>query len=113
MINIINNVTTNGTGTTTPTNGTGGNDTGGPIIPPPLTNDTGGGNDTGGVVTPEPLRLSSIWTAQIYQPLIDSKLMHLVVHSLTLIIGTLEMGKRLTCKTLATHTKILEHTLLR
>ena len=34
VINIINNVTTNGTGTT-PTNDTGGNDTGGPIIPPP------------------------------------------------------------------------------
>ena len=46
VINIINNVTTNGTGTT-PTNGTGGNDTGGPIIPPPTTNDTGG-NDTEG-----------------------------------------------------------------
>ena len=42
VINIINNVTTNGTGTTTPTNDTGGNDTGGPIIPPPLTNVTGG-----------------------------------------------------------------------
>ena len=41
VINIINNVTTNGTGTTTPTNDTGGNDTGGPIIPPP-TNGTGG-----------------------------------------------------------------------
>src|SRR5918992_17259 len=43
IINIINNVTTNGTGTT-PTNDTGGNDTGGPIIPPPPppTNDTGG-----------------------------------------------------------------------
>ena len=51
VINIINNVTTNGTGTTTPTNDTGGNDTGGPIIPPPLTNDTGG-NDTGGVTPP-------------------------------------------------------------
>ena len=36
VINIINNVTTNGTGTT-PTNDTGGNDTGGPIIPPPPT----------------------------------------------------------------------------
>ena len=50
VINIINNVTTNGTGTT-PTNDTGGNDTGGPIIPPPTTNDTGG-NDTGGVTPP-------------------------------------------------------------
>jgi hypothetical protein len=45
VINIINNVTTNGTGTT-PTN-----DTGGPIMPPPTTNDTGG-NDTGGVTPP-------------------------------------------------------------
>jgi hypothetical protein len=35
VINIINNVTTNGTGGPT-------NDTGGPIIPPPPTNDTGG-----------------------------------------------------------------------
>ena len=56
VINIINNVTTNGTGTT-PTNDTGGNDTGGPIIPPPPTNDTGGvtpppTNDTGGVTPP-------------------------------------------------------------
>jgi hypothetical protein len=50
VINIINNVTTNGTGGVTPTNDTGGNDTGGPIIPPPLTNDTGGGNDTGGPI---------------------------------------------------------------
>ena len=50
VINIINNVTTNGTGTT-PTNDTGGNDTGGPIIPPPPTNDTGG-NVTGGVTPP-------------------------------------------------------------
>jgi hypothetical protein len=52
VINIINNVTTNGTGTT-PTNDTGGNDTGGPIIPPPTTNDTGG-NDTGGPIIPPP-----------------------------------------------------------
>ena len=52
VINIINNVTTNGTGTT-PTNDTGGNDTGGPIIPPPPTNDTGG-NDTGGPIIPPP-----------------------------------------------------------
>jgi PKD repeat protein len=36
VINIINNVTTNGTGTTTPTNGTGGNDTGGVVTPEPL-----------------------------------------------------------------------------
>src|SRR5918992_3052590 len=44
VINIINNVTRNGTGgpiTPPPTNGTGGNDTGGPITPPP-TNGTGG-----------------------------------------------------------------------
>jgi hypothetical protein len=80
VINIINNVTRNGTGgpiTPPPTNGTGGNDTGGPVIPPlPPTNDTGrpvtppptggeaepptGGvitpptNDTGGPVTPPP-----------------------------------------------------------
>jgi hypothetical protein len=45
VINIINNVTTNGTGTTTPTNGTGGNGTGGPIIQPPPTNGTGGGEE--------------------------------------------------------------------
>ena len=58
IINIINNVTTNGTGGPTndtggPTNDTGGptNDTGGPIIPPPPTNDTGG-NDTGGIPPP-------------------------------------------------------------
>jgi hypothetical protein len=52
VINIINNVTRNGTGgpiTPPPTNGTGGNDTGGPVIPPlPPT------NDTGGPVTPPP-----------------------------------------------------------
>jgi hypothetical protein len=48
IINIINNVTTNGTGTT-PTNDTGGNDTGGPIIPPPPTT-----NDTGGPIIPPP-----------------------------------------------------------
>src|SRR5918997_2329326 len=62
IINIINNVTTNGTGTT-PTNDTGGNDTGGPIIPPPPpTNDTEGPiippppptNDTGGPIIPPP-----------------------------------------------------------
>src|SRR5215208_634221 len=44
VINIINNVTTNGTAGPTPpppTNDTGTNDTGGPILPPP-TNDTGG-----------------------------------------------------------------------
>src|SRR5918994_4034388 len=44
VINIINNVTRNGTGgpiTPPPTNGTGGNDTEGPVIPPP-TNDTEG-----------------------------------------------------------------------
>jgi hypothetical protein len=45
VINIINNVTRNGTGgpiTPPPTHGTGGNDTGGPVIPPlPPTNDTG------------------------------------------------------------------------
>jgi hypothetical protein len=54
VINIINNVTTNGTGGPTPpppTNDTGTNDTGGPTLPP--TNDTGGPtlpptNDTGG-----------------------------------------------------------------
>src|SRR5918992_1361700 len=48
IINIINNVTTNGTGTT-PTNDTGGNDTGGPIIPPPPPT-----NDTGGAIIPPP-----------------------------------------------------------
>src|SRR5918992_1442632 len=48
IINIINNVTTNGTGTT-PTNDTGGNDTGGPIIPPPPPT-----NDTGGPIIPPP-----------------------------------------------------------
>src|SRR5918997_3305879 len=62
IINIINNVTTNGTGTT-PTNDTGGNDTGGPIIPPPPpTNDTGGPiippppppKGTGGPIIPPP-----------------------------------------------------------
>jgi hypothetical protein len=67
VINIINNVTRNGTGgpiTPPPTNGTGGNDTGGPVIPPP-TNDTGGPvippptggiaePPTGGVITPPP-----------------------------------------------------------
>jgi hypothetical protein len=52
VINIINNVTTNGTGTT-PTNVTGGNVTGGPIIPPPPTNVTGG-NVTGGPIIPPP-----------------------------------------------------------
>src|SRR5829696_2118275 len=65
VINIINNVTTNGTtGTVTPppTNETGGitpppptNETGG-ITPPPPTNETGGitppGNDTGGTQPP-------------------------------------------------------------
>ena len=50
VINIINNVTTNGTGTT-PTNDTGGNDTGGPITPPPPTNVTGG-NVTEGITPP-------------------------------------------------------------
>jgi hypothetical protein len=45
IINIINNVTTNGTG--------------GPITPPPPTNDTGG-NDTGGVIEPEPLTVQVI-----------------------------------------------------
>src|SRR5918993_2144201 len=74
VINIINNVTRNGTGgndtggpiTPPPTNDTGGNDTGGPITPPlPPTNDTGGpvippptGGEaeppTGGVITPPP-----------------------------------------------------------
>jgi hypothetical protein len=65
VINIINNVTRNGTGgpiTPPPTNGTGGNDTGGPITPPlPPTNDTGGPvitppptNDTEGPVIPPP-----------------------------------------------------------
>jgi hypothetical protein len=64
IINIIGNVTTNGTGgpiTPPPTNDTGGNDTGGPITPPP-TNDTEGPiitapgfptNDTVGNVTEE------------------------------------------------------------
>ena len=48
MINIINNVTTNGTGGVTP--------------PPPPTNDTGGGNDIGGGVTePEPLTVAANW----------------------------------------------------
>ncbi len=58
IINIINNVTTNGTGGPTndtggPTNDTGGptNDTGGPIIPQPPTNDTGG-NVTEGLTPP-------------------------------------------------------------
>jgi PKD repeat protein len=46
IINIINNVTTNGTG--------------GPVTPPPPTNDTGG-NDTGGVIEPEPLPVNLIW----------------------------------------------------
>jgi hypothetical protein len=65
VINIINNVTRNGTGgpiTPPPTNGTGGNDTGGPITPPlPPTNDTEGPvitppptNDTEGPVIPPP-----------------------------------------------------------
>ncbi len=45
IINIINNVTTNGTG--------------GPVTPPPPTNDTGG-NDTGGVIEPEPLTVQVI-----------------------------------------------------
>jgi hypothetical protein len=62
VINIINNVTTNGTAGPTPpppTNDTGTNDTGGPILPPP-TNDTGGPilppptNDTGGPILPPP-----------------------------------------------------------
>jgi hypothetical protein len=44
IINIINNVTTNGTGGPT-------NDTGGPIIPLPPTNDTGG-NVTEGITPP-------------------------------------------------------------
>src|SRR5215216_620816 len=50
VINIINNVTTNGTGGPTPpppTNDTGTNDTGGPILPPPT-------NDTGGPILPPP-----------------------------------------------------------
>ena len=50
VINIINNVTTNGTGTT-PTNDTGGNDTGGPIIRLPPTNVTEG-NETEGITPP-------------------------------------------------------------
>src|SRR5918992_2626308 len=72
VINIINNVTRNGTGgndtggpiTPPPTNGTEGNDTGGPITPPlPPTNDTEGPvitpplpptNDTEGPVIPPP-----------------------------------------------------------
>jgi hypothetical protein len=64
IINIIGNVTTNGTGgpvTPPPTNDTGGNDTVGPVTPPP-TNDTEGPittppggptNDTVGNVTEE------------------------------------------------------------
>ena len=56
VINIINNVTTNGTGTITPTNGTGGNVTGGVVTPPPPTNVTGGnvteGNVTEGITPP-------------------------------------------------------------
>src|SRR5215213_6739030 len=50
VINIINNVTTNGTGGPTPpppTNDTGTNDTGGPILPPPT-------NNTGGPILPPP-----------------------------------------------------------
>src|SRR5215211_921867 len=50
VINIINNVTTNGTAGPTPpppTNDTGTNDTGGPILPPPT-------NDTGGPILPPP-----------------------------------------------------------
>jgi PKD repeat protein len=48
VINIINNVTTNGTGggPTPPTNDTGGNDTGGPTPPPANNTGAGGGNTT-------------------------------------------------------------------
>ena len=53
IINIINNVTTNGTGTT-PTNDTGGNDTGGPIIPPPPTEGGAEPPSTEGITPPPP-----------------------------------------------------------
>src|ERR687896_1048181 len=53
IINIINNVTTNGTGTT-PTNDTGGNDTGGPIIPPPPPTEGGAEPPSTEGITPPP-----------------------------------------------------------
>src|SRR5215203_2368685 len=57
VINIINNVTTNGTAGPTPpppTNDTGTNDTGGPTLPP--TNNTGGGGGN----TTEPLTVQAV-----------------------------------------------------
>jgi hypothetical protein len=70
IINIINNVTTNGTGG--PTNDTGGptNDTGGPIIPPPPTNDTGG-NVTEEITPPPTEEITPPPTEEITPPPTD------------------------------------------
>ena len=96
VINIINNVTTNGTGTITPTNGTGG-------------------NGTGGVVTPEPPTVAANWdtldgtTAPATYRLEGDALGGTAPYTFT---GTLVMANKPLGKTFATHTRILAHTLL-
>jgi hypothetical protein len=99
VINIINNVTTNGTG--------------GPVTPPPPTNDTGG-NDTGGV-TPEPLTVAANWdtldgtTAPATYRLEGDALGGTSPYTFQWDFGD---GQQATGQTLATHTRILAHTLL-